>query len=160
MKQQIKSTPLSLVKPKSIVFGLAWFNFILLWVEGVLMRVGACLVCPWFIPWSYTNEPSLLLAAASFLWISKRWSYVISGVLSGYVIGRLVYIFTFGDMTPLERLRGLLNYRGHILTEWTNQPVLAMIIFSFAVFYLGRDIYRKNRPHRTASNNSFNRTRN
>lgn len=110
----------------------------------------ACVACPWYYPWSYTNEPTCLLIAASLLWLSRSWSYVVAGVLSGYVVAQLVYVFTVIDMTPLQDLRRLLNPRVNILTEWESQHILALIIFNFAAFYLVRHIYRKNASRSTA----------
>lgn len=103
----------------------------------------ACLVCPWYDPWSYTNEPTRLLIAASSLWLSRAWSYVIALALGGYMFGYFVYLFAVSDATLLKEWRYLQKYEPYIVGSFDSQYILALIISSFAAFYLAQNVLRK-----------------
>jgi hypothetical protein len=131
-----------------MIFGLALSNFVVFWVEAHTM-LGACVACPWYYPWSYTNEASCLLVAAALLRLGRLWSYVAACVLSEFLISQWAHALIVIGMTPLEDLRRLwLNPDLSILTEWEGQHILATIILGFAAFYLARDIYRRSAAKR------------
>jgi hypothetical protein len=157
MTQRIKTALISLLEPKSIIFGFALFNFILIWTQARSLAMSgiACVVCPWYHPWSYTNEPTRLLVAASCLWLSRAWSYVIAFALSGYMVAYLVYLFDVSGTTLLHEWRYLQRHEPYIVGSFHSQYILALIVSSFAAFYLVRDILRKNAPRRTAAKRSF-----
>src|SRR5258705_5594157 len=101
---------LALLEVKSIIFGLAVFNFIFIWVKGERDGgMGGALAPPWYNFWSFTNEPSRLLLAAALLWLSRKWSYALAAAVSGFIVGQLVYIFTIIEMTPLQDLKRILS---------------------------------------------------
>src|SRR5436305_2887812 len=101
MNQRIKTTLLYLLEPKSIILGFALFNFILIWIQARSLAMSgiACVVCPWYDPWSYINEPSSLLIASFFLWLGRTWSYVIAFAWGSYMSGYFVYLFTVSGAT-------------------------------------------------------------
>lgn len=106
------------------------------------------LVDPWFQPWSYFNEPSLLLLAATFLLLSKWWSNAISLSLSGYVLANgTLLINKTGWSQWLVDLDNDWQYlretQGDILKEWEVQLILALIILSATISYSMRDIINK-----------------
>src|SRR5688572_24166093 len=76
--------------PKPILFGIAVFNFVLI-AHQSQYRVGVCFYSSWYSPWSFFNQPTLLLLAAVALLFSRKWTYVIALGLPGYVIGSLFY---------------------------------------------------------------------
>jgi hypothetical protein len=160
MKQRIKTTLLYLLEPKSIILGFALFNFILVWIQARNLAASgiACVVCPWYHPWSYTNEPTRMLIAALFLWLGRAWSYVIVFALGGYMFAYFVYLFIVSGASLLQEWRYLQKYEPYIIGSFDSQYILALIISGFAAFYLVRDILRRNALRRTASNNSFNRS--
>ena len=86
MKQRIKSTLFHL--PKVIIFGLALLNF--LYIQShIPIRTGTkisfCMICPWYETSDF-KDVLIILAASVFLLISKRWSYFIAGMSSGFVL--------------------------------------------------------------------------
>ena len=128
---------LGLVKwldPKSIIFGVATFNFAVLWLEAHTM-IGACVVCPWYYPWSYANEPTLLLVAASFLCIRRKWSYTLALGISGYLIGHLISLYVVYDLRPLEMPWASGE---SIIYEQQTQYLLAIVMLVLTGFYLVR----------------------
>ena len=160
MNQRIKTTLISLLEPKSIIVGFALFNFILIWIQARSLDMSgiACVVCPWYDPWSYTNEPTRLLIAALSLWLNRAWSYVIAFALGGYMVAHFVYLFIMSGASLLQEWRYLQKYEPYIVGSFDSQYILALIISGFAAYYLARDIMRRNASRRTASNNSFNRS--
>ena len=134
---------LALLEMKSIIFGLAVFNFIFIWVKAERDGgIGGAVAPPWYNFWSFTNEPSRLLLAAALLWLSRKWSYALAAIVSGFIAGQLVYIFTIIEMTPLQDLKRMLASED-ILAEWEMQHVFALIIFMAASFYLLRAIRQR-----------------
>jgi hypothetical protein len=123
------------VNPKSIIFGLAVFNFVLFWYTANTMP-GACVACPWFYPWSYFNEPSLLLFGAVFLMFSRKLCYVVALSVSGYLIGDLIYrVWTY----PLN-LADLFFFSPYdeIVYAWQIQYLLALTLFVIATLNLAQ----------------------
>jgi hypothetical protein len=109
----------------------------------------ACIACPWYFDWGYNNDPSILLVAATFLMLNKFWSNLISSVLSGFVITKGIYLINnFGWIQWLESLFRQWDSRKEleldILKIWEIQFILAIIVFSFLIFFLVRDIFNEN----------------
>lgn len=141
--KQIKTILSYFFQPKVIVFALALYNFISLWFAYIRVAGYGALAPPWYADWSFTNEPSILLLAASFLFINKFWTYLSSAVLSGFVIIKGAYLINkFGWIEWTEFLSKQWQTRNELETEilktWEIQLVLAVIIFSTAIFYLIR----------------------
>ncbi len=82
--------------------------------------------------------------AALLLLASRKWSYLLAGALSGYIIVYGLNLFITRPITMLEEWKWIQQNDTNILLEWNLQFVLGLIIFSFAVFYFVREIYRKN----------------
>ena len=122
--------------PKSILFGVAVFNFMLLWFQTHTMRCAG-VACPWYYPWSYFNEPTILLVAAFFLFLGRIWSYALSSCLSGYLVGQLISLYVVHDLSPLAML---LDPDARIIYEWQTQYILASAILLLTAFYLVRAV--------------------
>lgn len=143
MKENAKIVLLALLTPKSIIFGLAGCNFILIWIKARSWETSGliCYLCPWYDPWSYTNAPTLLLIAACCLSLGMRWSYLAAIGLSGFTLSEGIFL----NMN--------LYYDGILFTDgvgiWLANPslyiqyVLSSIIFGYAGICFGRSIFRQ-----------------
>ncbi len=139
------SEVLVLIQPKWILFGIAVFNYGLFWTLAHRM-VGACVVCPWYYPWSNLNEPTFLLLAGSLLVFERIWSLALSLVLSGYLVGFMSSLYVVHDLRPLEML---LDPRLRLIELWQYQYVFAAFILIASVIYLVRlSIFRRSVHHR------------
>jgi len=121
---------------RAVVFGLAVFNFALVWMLDESMRGIAALVDPWYHPWSYFNEPSRLLLAASFLLIGRAWSYLATIGLAGYIVVRFGYLFAIWDGTWLQWWTFLRKYEPYFVGSYESQVVLGLILLCLGIFYL------------------------
>ena len=121
-------------EPKLVVFGMTVANFVLLWYTALRMGGVACVVCPWFYPWTYFNEPTLLLIAGVSILFSRFWSYLIGLGLSSYLLGDLVYRFAAYDLSVV----GLARFSPYeeIVYAWQIQYLLAFVVFVEAALYL------------------------
>jgi len=63
MKEAAKTFLLRLFDPRSIILGVAVYNFSVIWTVVANWSLDA-VVDPWFISWSFTNAPTRLLVAA------------------------------------------------------------------------------------------------
>ena len=129
------------ILPKLIVFALAFYNFISLWFASNVFTGIACAACPWYFDWSYINEPSVLLLAASFLLLNKFRSYLASFGLSGFILVKGLYLINKSGWTEWidflqKQWETRIDLETEILKIWEIQIVLALIIFSSAVFYI------------------------
>lgn len=129
--------------PRLAIFGLALCNFVSLWRNSNEFIGIACVVCSWYFDWSYTNDPSLLLLAASFLLIGKWWSNLVSSALSVYILKKATYLInSFGWSEWLESLvrqwKITQEYETGILEIFEIQLILALIIWGLSAFYLFR----------------------
>jgi len=148
MKQRIKSILFYL--PKVFIFGLALLNFFYI-LSHITTRIGANrtgakISFPAYTPWYETSDFSdvlIILAASIFLLISKRWSYLIAGALSGYIAVIGMFHLLFRNMSLLERWEGIQKYEMNIFLAFEIQWILAGIVFSSTVFYLLQDVLRK-----------------
>jgi len=127
------------LNPRFIVFGVAEFNFVLIWLTAHTMP-GACVVCPWFVPWTYFNEPTLLLIAACALCVGRRFSYCIALTLSGYLIMGLIYRAWAYDLNLIEIARQLFSPDQELVYDWQSQYILSVVVLMVAVFYLAKDL--------------------
>ena len=138
MKEKAKTVLPALLTPKSIVLGLTLCNFIVIWMAA--RRWGSsgliCYLCPWYYPWSFTNEPTRLLLAACGLSLSMKWSYLAAMGLS---------VFTLFESAPLY---SYLWHDGLLLESefWLGkldlhaQYLLAGIIFVYAAVCFGKSV--------------------
>ncbi len=144
MKQRVKLLLFHL--PKIIIFGLALLNF--LYIRSHMPNrtgtgISFCYVCPWYETSDF-KDVLIILAASVFLLISKGWSYLISGVLSGFVLFvglfyMLRTVINFGFFEPLQ----FLLKRENIFLEWEVQVILAGLVFCFTGFYLLQDTFQR-----------------
>jgi hypothetical protein len=139
MKEKAQAVLLALLAPKSIVLGLALCNFIIIW-----MRAGSwgesgpiCYLCPWYYPWSFTNEPTRLLLAACGLRLSMKWSYLAAIGLSGFTLfeGASWYSNLWHDGLRFES--GIWLGKLDIHTQY----LLASIIFVYAAGCLSKSVF-------------------
>ena len=122
------------LQPNLVVFGMTVANFVLLWCTALRMGGIACVVCPWFYPWTYFNEPTLLLTAGVSILLSRFWSYLIGLGLSGYLLGDLVYRFVVYDLSFVDLAR--FSPYEEIVYAWQIQYLLAFVVFVEAALYL------------------------
>ncbi len=147
MKQSTKSIFLYL--PKVIIFGLALLNFLYI-LSHITIRTSTTISFPAVIHWYEKSiiDVLILLAASVFLLISKRWSYLIAGALSGYVIAYGLSYFLIRAISYfglIELWKGIQKSETNIFLAWEVQLNLAIIVFGFTVFYLIREkIFSKN----------------
>jgi hypothetical protein len=158
MNQRLKVILFQLVDLRSIILAFAMFNFILIWTEDRDAGGIACVVCPWYHPWNYLNEPTILLIAALFLRLNRWWGNTTAFVLAGYLIGSFVYLLSRID-DPIAALRGdwrlIRRYYPYIVDSWDSQCLFALIILCCSGFYLATAILRRNSLRRTADIKSF-----
>ena len=157
MDRRIKGTLLNLIDVRTIILAFALFNFILVWTWDREITF-ACVVCPWYHPWSYLNEPSILLVAALLLRVNRWWGNTTAFVLAGYLLGSFIYLFSRIE-DPVAGLRGdwrliRMEYP-YIVGSWDSQYLFALIILCCSIFYLASAILRRNSLHRAADNKSL-----
>lgn len=117
-----------------MIFGLALFNFAVVWTHDQQMGGIAALVDPWYHPWSYFNEPSRLLVAALLLAVGRAWSDRAALSLSGYMVIRFIYLFANLSGDWHWSFTG--NYGAPFVGSWESQYLLALVILCASVFYL------------------------
>ncbi len=147
MKQITKATIVYL--PKVIIFGLALLNlfYVLSHISPTPIITDGKISFSEYTPWYETSDVCVLwiiLVASVCLLISKRSSYLIAIVFSGYftVVG-FIHLF-LRKMTLLERWRGIQEYEMNVFLQYEIQWILAGIIFIAAIFYLICDLAGRN----------------
>ena len=160
MNRIVKAILLYLVDPRSIILAFAVFNFILAWRMDAQITF-ACVACPWYHPWSYFNEPTILLVASLFLRSNRWWGATVALFLSGYLVGYFVHILLIID-EPVTALRNdwklTLKDYPYIVGSGDSQYLFALIILCCSTFYLTRAILRWNASRRAADNKSLDRS--
>ena len=160
MNRTVKAIVRYLSDPRSIVLAFAIFNFVLVWTWDRQIT-SACVVCPWYHPWSYANEPSILLVAALFLRVNRWWGNTTAVVLAGYLIGSFIYLLSRVE-NPVAGLRGdwrliRMEYP-YVVGSWDSQYLFALVVLCCSIFYLTRSILRRNALRRAADNKSLDRS--
>lgn len=123
---------------RSILLAFAIFNFIITWMMDAEIHF-ACAACPWFHPWSYLNEPTILLVSALFLSTNRWWGNTIALFLSGYLIGHFIHILLIID-DPVMALRYdwkviRMDYP-YLVGSWDSQYLFALIVFCYSAVSL------------------------
>ena len=141
MTQSIKFTRHSLFDAKSIIFSVAIFNFVLVWYE-CSNASGGGVIAPWYFPWSYFNEPTLILVAAICLGIDRVWAVVVSSIVSGYLVGYWVWLFgTYWGGFKMALCYELATFKYQpFIGSWDSQYLLAALIFFVAASSSARRI--------------------
>lgn len=126
---------------RSILLSYAIFNFTITWVMDAEIHF-TCAACPWFHPWSYLNEPTILLVSSLFLSANRWWSNTIALLVSGYLIGYFVHILLMLD-DPVTTLRYdwkviLMDYP-YLVGSWDSQYLFALIVFCYSALSLKRN---------------------
>ena len=86
MKYKVTTILRGLLTPKTVILVLALYNFLVVWEETRIWAAGlSCFLCPWYAPWTFTNEPTRLLLAACGVCLSMRWGYL-AAALSEYTL--------------------------------------------------------------------------
>jgi hypothetical protein len=127
---------------RAVIFGLAVSNFALVWTLDQRMGGIAALVYPWYHPWSYFNEPSRLLVAASLLTIGRAWGDLAAVSLSAYMVIRFIYLFAMWNDS--WHWSFLSKYEPYFVGSYESQYLLALVILCAGVFYLMAEILRRN----------------
>jgi len=160
MNSRLKTALFFVVDPRSLILAFAVFNFVHIWrLESTTS--GGGVVSPWYFPWSYLNEPTLLLVGAVFLRMNLIWANCVSCILSSYLLGYFVWLF----VSYPAGLRVAFHYewlslkRQPFIASWDSQYLLAFIILSCSVIYLARAILRLKALRSTADNKSLHASR-
>ena len=129
-----KTGPRRWLQVRAVIFGLAVSNFALVWTIDQRMGGIAALVDPWYHPWSYFNEPSRLLVAASLLAMGRTWSDLAAVSLSADMVIRFVYLFAMWNGS--WQWSFLSKYEPFFVGSYESQYLLALVILCVGVFYL------------------------
>ena len=126
---------------RSILLSFAIFNFIITWMMDAEIDF-TCAACSWFHPWSYLNEPTILLAASLFLSANRWWGNTVAFLVSGYVIGYVIHIFLMID-EPLTALgydwKVIRMDHPYLVGSWDSQYLFALIVFCYSALSLKRN---------------------
>ena len=126
---------------RSILLSFAIFNFIITWMMDAEIHF-TCAACPWFHPWSYLNEPTILLVSALFLRANRWWGNTIALLLSGYLISYFVHILLILD-DPLTALsydwKIIRRYYPYLVGSWDSQYLFALIVFCYSALSLTKN---------------------
>jgi len=141
MNPQVKTGPSRWLQVRAVIFGLAVSNFALVWTLDQRMGGIAALVDPWYHPWSYLNEPSRLLVAASLLAMGRAWSDLAAVGLSAYMVIRFIYLFAMSSGSWQWSLMS--RYEPSLIGSHESQYLLASVILCVGVFYLIAGIMRR-----------------
>jgi hypothetical protein len=150
MHQKLKILVEPLLKHRFLIFCFAVYNFISLWRLSQKASVSSIqpLVPHWYDPWSYSNEPTILLLASGLFLLNKKRGDLAAAILSGYIFFQGLYIINFrigwADWFN-STIQGwcLFLEPGFVLVIWDFQIVFSLIVFSISVFCL---FQRKLRP--------------
>ena len=143
--RQIKITLSNIFQSKSIIFGLALFNFFYIYSKTPPIFQTAGKITFYNRQWYETFDflyVVILLIATTLLMIGRKWSYLAAGLISGFVV--VQGIIQSLRISLFEVWNYVQKYELDILSQWEIQFILAIIIFSFAVFYFIHDISNKN----------------
>src|SRR5258707_5405578 len=155
MRPRFKATLLFLLDPRSLIFAFALFNFLLIWTKAREGGGIACLVCPWYYPWRWVNEPTLLLLGSLLLRLNRALGCVVALILSGYLVGYFVRLYIISHATLLQEWKYLRKFDPYIVGSWDSQYLFALVILCCSIFYLAGAILRRRALHRTADNKSL-----
>src|SRR5688572_2309108 len=76
---------------KSILIGLAIFNFMTFWtISDAILPL--CTIPPWYRSWSYLIQPTILLIASFLLKANRSWSNILAFLISGFMTAHIVLI--------------------------------------------------------------------
>ena len=146
MRVRPKAILIHLIDVRSFILYFAVFNFILVWRWDASI-VFTCAACPWYHPWRYPNEPTLLLAAALFLRLNRWWGYMVAMVVASCILGWVVYLFSTGE-SVMAGLRAdwkiIQMWYPYFVGSWDSQYVFAAVIVFCSALYLTRYILRQN----------------
>lgn len=130
-----------LVDLRSILLAFAVFNFIITWLMDAAIHF-ACVVCPWYHPWSYLNEPTILLVSSLFLRANRWWGNTIALLLSGYLICYFLHILLMID-DPVTALsydwKVIQMDYPYLVGSWDSQYLFALIVFCYSALSLKRN---------------------
>jgi hypothetical protein len=158
MIDKIKQAILFLLKPKAIVLGLAIFYFFLVHDFESKKVLNTCWDC------RSVGEPLLIVLSALGLVLNKWWSVMVSLLLSllvVYFVGHIAFWNNFAEAHETwQILRVSMKWTAETHPQYFIDVVVAALMGSYSLYFLYRNISRKYLDNRTASNNSFNRTRN
>ena len=149
MKFGASAIPDYLLDIRSILVGFAIFNFTTVWIMDAEIHF-TCAACPWYHPWSYLNEPTILLAACLFLRVNRWWGNTVALLLTLYLIGYFVHLFLlFADPVSvfILSLKRLPMFYPYIVTSWESQYLLALILFCYAVISLPTNLRSRRMSH-------------
>lgn len=130
-----------LVDLRSILLAFAIFNFTITWVMDAEIHF-TCAARPWYHPWSYLNEPTILLVSSLFLRANRWWGNTIALLLSGYLISYFVHILLMID-DPLTALsydwKVIQMDYPYLVGSGDSQYLFALIVFCHSTLSLKKN---------------------
>jgi len=144
MTSKLKKATVFLLKPKAIFFGLGIFLLIYVHVEELkVTEIVGCWDCGWG-----TRQAFFLLVASTGLLIRRFWGAIISLLAGLKVIYSVGYVAFWNNMTEVRGgwriLRESLHWSYQAHPEYFVEIVMAVLICSYALSLLWRDISRRN----------------
>jgi len=139
MKDTAKKILRAALNPKTLILGVAAYNFIVIWIASSAPCMGY--ICPWYDPWRYANEPTRLLVAACLLRAGKDWSYSAAIALFGFLIleGAPGYADIYASGFMLESLS--MTWGSNPFLSPHAQYLLAAVILMYATVCWGKDVH-------------------
>ena len=129
-----------------MIFGLALFNFFYIYshIPSTVKSDGK--ISFYYPNWYGTSDfadAMILLLAAFLLLFNRKWNYFVAGTLSGIIVveGLIQYVFR---VSLLDVWKYVQRNNLDIFLQWEMQFFFAIIIFSFALFYLIQKLICKN----------------
>ncbi|MEO6590006.1 MAG: hypothetical protein ABIP06_11955 [Pyrinomonadaceae bacterium] len=128
--------------PKIIIFGMALFDFF--YIHSHIQSSfgnGTTITFVEYPAWyeRSTADLWLLLTASICLLISKGGSYIMSIILSGFIVVEGLLLLNRRSITLIEVWDYVQRNELNIWLQWEIQFFFAVIIFSVTVIYLIRD---------------------
>ena len=141
MKTQIKKLATFLIDPKSMIFGVAIFNFIWVWLRS-----------PEFHFHRNIFLAMLLLVSSILLLLNKSWSNLVAAIVSGYLPLEILWefwMFPHQAEVPIFSYRHFSYFFGNVEIEGGVLLFIAvtLMILARAVFAVMRLMPRRITSH-------------
>lgn len=127
-----------LVAPRSILLALAIFNFTITWEVDAEMHFRFA-AYPSYHPWSYLNEPTILIVSSLFLNANRWWANTVALLVSGYLIGSFVHILLMFDNPVIYDWKLIRMYCPYLVDSWDRQYLFALVVFCYSALSLKKN---------------------
>jgi hypothetical protein len=135
MNEAAKNLLRPLWNVRSVVLMVALYNFVLIYRIANRWSLD-CVICPWYIEWSFSNAPSLILLAAIALRFGRRAGSFLALVTSGVIVvrglGLNFELMRHGEW--LESWSPLGRFQMNPFLSLHTQYLFALLIFIMSAF--------------------------